>query len=278
MNEIRPTIADVQTRELLYYDKQFKKECYEFCVLREIDCLPAIGDNSKFHRRNDEIQGFDELEISDDRRTEGSTFIFRPDILNQFEEHPLLFVFNQGELTGVIHFSDYNRDAVNTYLFAQISRYERALRSLLTASDLKNEDMINFFCHQINDQIKVNSYKRKKSQFENKYKGKLSLPEFQSFDLIDLIELANWIENEVEVIQIDKSTYDLRNFVAHSVDTVSMKNARTPDYIFEFESFRQFFERVQTMLNDCQRINNRLSLLPNCKEKPLEQIDSQASG
>jgi hypothetical protein len=127
--------------------------------------------------------------------------------------------------------------------------------------------MINFFCHQISEQTNVSSYKRKKSQFEKKYKDNHGMPEFQSFDLIDLIELAKWNENKGEIIRLDKSTNLLRNFVAHSVDTVSMKDARAPNFIFEFESFKIFFQHVQTMLKDCQSIINRLSLMRGLEEK-----------
>jgi outer membrane protein assembly factor BamE len=46
-------------------------------------------------------------------------------------------------LTGVVHFSDYNRDAVSAYLFAQIARYERDLRELAKRCGLTNEDMVD---------------------------------------------------------------------------------------------------------------------------------------
>lgn len=35
-----PTIADIHTTELLYYDATYSEECYRFCKDRNIDCLP----------------------------------------------------------------------------------------------------------------------------------------------------------------------------------------------------------------------------------------------
>lgn len=117
-----PCIADIQTTDLFYFDDQQTQVCYSFCKRRDIDCLPVIGNPSAFSQRNDEAEGFDQYDFTGDRWTDANTFLFRPDLLKQFREQPIQFVFTHGELTGVVHFSDYNNSAVSIYLYDQIAK------------------------------------------------------------------------------------------------------------------------------------------------------------
>lgn len=265
MNEARPFIADIQTRELLYFDEQLKDECYEFCKNRDIDCLPSFDNSSKFYQRNDEKNSFDLLDIGDDRRIEGSTFIFRSDLLDRFKKHQLFFVFTHGELTGVIHYSDYNRIIVNTYLFAEISLYERSLRKLLIAKRMGNNDMLAYFEHRADKsktkQNVAEDFKRKIQEFEKKKDYCSRLEEFQCFYLMDLIGLTNW----QEVIPLNDSINNLRNSITHSRNTIEMRDARTPDFIYEFDTFEELFKSVQLLLNEGLRIRNRVLLLEGLK-------------
>jgi hypothetical protein len=68
MNEIHPTIVDIQTTELICYDRSYSSDCYRFCKDRDIDCLPVVDDPDTFFLRNDDSQRFDECVITRDRR------------------------------------------------------------------------------------------------------------------------------------------------------------------------------------------------------------------
>jgi hypothetical protein len=126
------SLADIQTSELLYFDQEEKSVCYCFCYERGIDCLPDAEDPNKFYQRNREIEDFEHREIEADRIVDGSTDVFAPFLLHCFDSYHLLFVRSHGVITGVVHFSDYNRPAVNVFLYSLLFNYETSLRELLS--------------------------------------------------------------------------------------------------------------------------------------------------
>lgn len=265
MEELHPVIADIQTTDLLYYDETFREQCLLFCNKRDIDCLPTLDHISVFYLRNNERNDFGRRSITNDRRIEASTFIFRPDLLSRFERHPLLFVFATGELRGVVHFSDYNRTIVNTFLFTQINRYERALRSLLIMNGSKDADMLDFFNHMINKRGSDKDKERRKEiygqqidEFNDPKEEALraKVEEFQTFYLKDLIGLANWKMR----LGLKNEPNDVRRAVMHSRDGVAMRDARSPDYIFDSKSFEAFFNSAQALFNDSRLVMNRLNI------------------
>jgi hypothetical protein len=260
MNENPPTIADIQTTELIYYDADYLAECYSFCEERDIDCLPAVDDPDAYYQRNDDSQSFDKRTITPDRRLDANMYVFKPDLLECFHEHPLQFVFEHGTLTGVVHFSDYNRDMVSTYLYAQLVSYERELRELLISHYLTNDDMADHLRSVANNGKKPQNtrdiYERNLRRFEQERETPefKRYPEFQTFYLKELQELAR----KQQVIALDAKVGQLRNQIMHAKDSVNMVDARTPDYIYELETFENFFTLVQTLLKDGRRIHSRL--------------------
>src|SRR5687767_4703682 len=124
------TFADIQISSILFYDPDLKDECYKFCVKRNIDCLPALDNPRKVYVRDDVIFDFLEEEVKDERIIDGSLNIFEPTLFEKFVTHPLLLVFSNNDLTGVVHFSDYNQPAVSIYLYEVFLSYEKALRDI----------------------------------------------------------------------------------------------------------------------------------------------------
>lgn len=255
-----PTIADIQTTELIYYDSSYDEACYRFCKERDIDCLPDICNSSVYYRRNDDRESFDREQITDERRLDASTPIFQRGLSERFEAYKLLFVFTYGELAGVVHFSDYNHAIVNAYLYTQIDRYERDLRELLACHGLKNDDMCKRFKHILDTkqpESDIHSiYSGKIKKYEKKRDDLSRLPQFQSFDLRDLLDLAK----AHEVIKPRFAVTDLRNMIMHAHQTVEMVNAHEPGYIYQFESFERFFDLATILLDDGQRIRNQLNI------------------
>ena len=258
MSKKRVRIADIQTSALLYYDPDFQTESYQFCRDRKIDCLPLVGDDTAFYKRNDDTAGFEPRKITAERKINASTFIFRPDLLERFRQHPLLFVFENDELTGVVHFSDYNKRVVSNYLFSLLFDYEKSLRTLATLSRLTNEDMGAYFEEKLAAAQakgkKVEYFENKVGYYQRKQYEMKRLPEFQVFYLEDLISLLN----HREVMDLNGSVRDLRNAIMHAHELVDMVDVTTPDFIYDFESFKIFFERVQIFLHDAQRVKNRI--------------------
>jgi hypothetical protein len=258
----QPTIIDIQTTDLLYYDDRYKGVCYRFCEDRDIDFLPNATDQAKSYQRDKDKRKFEERPITDEERLDVTTYIFQPELRERFEQTPVQFVFANGVLTGVVHFSDYNREVVYTYLYAEIARYERDLRDLLVAYGLKNEDMRAQFQEIVDkrrdnpeEKDTVRSYERKLESFDREQETLTKLPEFQGFYLDDLRMLAKK-QCDIKLSDVGK----LRNDVMHARDSVEQRAAVAPDFIYEIESFVSFFGRVQALLQDRRRVQTRLQL------------------
>ena len=89
---------DIQTQDILFYDDSFKAECYDFCLKRDIDCLPALENDSRIYVRDDEIKCFKVEEVSPTRIVDASTNIFNPNVLELFRKNSLLLIHTHGEI------------------------------------------------------------------------------------------------------------------------------------------------------------------------------------
>jgi len=255
-----PCIADIQTTDLLYYDDQKIADCYSFCKGRNIDCLPVIGNPSTFFQRNKEAEEFDQNELTEDRWIHAYAFLFRPDLLERFKNQPIQFVFTHGELTGVVHFSDYNSSAVSIYLYDQIAKYERSLRQLAVLEKLENKDMRDYFESNSKEPRVKNKdrkfFEKRLNLYSSKQKEMLKVEEFQVFyldDLIGLLEFRN-------VIQLDDSVVKLRDMIMHANSLIGMVDVHTDDLIYDIASFDRFFRRALALLSDSKRVHNRIAI------------------
>jgi hypothetical protein len=237
---IKPlTIADVQTTDLIYYDPDFNKICLDFCEKRDIDCIPSLTDPNKYYRKTG--NGFLENEISDEMIVNSHTEIFDPILLHSFCNHSVQFVKSNNYLRGVVHFCDYNKPIVHTYLFNIISAYERSLRKLLCLSRLTNEDMLKH--------LREKKKREPSGEIEK-------LPAFERFYLFDLIQFIN----ESGVIAVSEESNQVRKAVMHAHELVYLEDPYREDYIYTLESFKVFFNRVRVLLADSKRVNNRIVL------------------
>lgn len=235
-------LTEIQTTDLIYYDPEFNKECLKFCTDRDIDYLPSLSDQKIIYVRSENT--FLEKEIPTGQTVDGGMHIFDSTLLDRFCAYKLLFVTTKNQITGVIHFSDYNRHLVNNYLFNLIAGYERTLRKLLDKNKFKTEDMFNY-C------------KSKKRRLPSvKLDEMKKLPPFERFFLSDLIAFAN----DHGVISVRNEPNDLRNAVMHAHDFVNLENAEIGDYIYTLESFQKFFNKVDILIKDYKRVNNRIAL------------------
>ena len=121
-------LSEIQTTDLIYYDPEFHEDCLKFCEKRDIDYLPSLVDETKFYAKSGDT--FDEKDIPPEQVVDEQTYIFDPMLLDRFCTYKLLFVSSNHQLSGVVHFSDYNRQAVHSYLFNLLSAFERTLRRL----------------------------------------------------------------------------------------------------------------------------------------------------
>jgi len=185
-------------------------------------------------------------------------FIFAKQLLDRFRAHNLLFVYQETELTGVVHFSDYNRPSVNAYLFNLLSAYERSLRKVLSLSGLNNRDMLNYFTKMIvssDNKLIKHVYSEKLRGFEKNKARYEKLHDFDRFPLKDLIDLAK----HHHIICLSEKVIDLRNMVMHAQELVNIEDAGREDFIYDFSSFEKFFIQVDILLHDYKKANNLIS-------------------
>jgi hypothetical protein len=230
------SISDIQTTDILYYDPDLEKEHYKFCQERDIDCLPSLEDKRTVYLRNDETPTFKKTENSKDRIIPASMNIFNPQLLESFERNPLLLVFENEELAGVVHFSDYGKTIVSVYLYELFFMYEKALRSLLVAHGCTDEDMIAYFEHKAKDPEDKERYSRRLQ----KYKKNLSKKKRTPFELCYIREIRGLVKYK-NIVKLKNLSY-LRNMIMHAHELVRLDDPEVGDYVYDFKSFETFFK------------------------------------
>lgn len=258
MKAEKPIIAEIQTTELLYHDLAYVNQGYQFCRNRDIDCLPSLDNPSLFYRRNDQTKNFQPENLKPERCVSGGRFIFHFDLLEQLRTYHVLFVMDDGELTGVVHFADYNKPVVSDYLYTYLAAYERNLRQLAKLSGLSEADMGAYFRQKLQEREaagkKVEHFQRKLTSFEQQSNQRSQTPAFQLFYLDDLLGMLK----HHGVISLQNSVRELRNSVMHAHELVNMVDVTTPDYIYDFHTFEKFFQRARALLDDARRVENRI--------------------
>lgn len=247
------TFSDIQTSDLIYYDQDPKlvNRYSKFCHERAIDCLPSLDDPYKFYQC--EGEGFSEKDVTPERRAMGSQNIFDPSLLERFQYYKLLFVYNGDELTGVVHFSDYNRSAVTVYLYDLLISYERSLRRLLELRNLNDDHMLAYLS---------------KKEVKTEGDGQEKIPAFERFNLSNLIGLAE----QENIMTFSKDVHKLRNMIMHARDLVHLSLDSQDDYIYNVESFTRFFERVNGLFFDYRRVRSRVALLEQEQEDKVRKL------
>jgi len=170
-------------------------------------------------------------------------------VLNAFKKNHLLFVYTERELSGVVHFSDFNKPIVSTYLFEMFFQYEKALRVFLQRCRLNDSDLIVFLKNESSNKRRISEYERSKDKADK-------LPPFQLFYINDLINFAN-----TKDISLDVRVKELRNMIMHAHELVNMQNRSADNFIFDFETFEKFFNYAITLHQDYKKLKNRINFL-----------------
>lgn len=267
MNALKLIIADIQTTNLLFYDPAYGKQGYKFCHDRDIDCLPSIDNPSFLYYRNDETQDFEPVDFTEERCVSAHRFVFHPGMLEKFKKYPILFVIEDEELSGVIHFSDYNKPIISSYLYNFLATYERNLRQLASLFDLSDENMGDYFQFKLRQREAKGKdgsfFERRLEAFHRQQQNQSpQIPQFQQYYLDDLIGLLK----HHDIIKLQGAVTQLRNSVMHAHEMVNMVDAATPDYIYDIVTFETFFKRVRALLDDARRVENRIRFVQDMNQ------------
>lgn len=252
---MQPQISDIQTTALLYYDPAFDEQCRQFCLERDIDYLPALEDERIAYRYDKAGGGFVKGEIGEAQWIDGRIRLFDASLLERFQRDPLLFVHMDGYLTGVIHFSDYNRPEVSVHLYRALFDFEKALRELLL---LRGIDDVAMQCYFVEKESTATEHK--KAHWTKKIAHILvaanagKTPPLQQFYLDDLIGLAK----DRMVIDLRGGLVDLRNAVMHAHDHVQLQDSSAKNAVYDRKSFAKFFKLCLGLHVDLKRIKNQV--------------------
>jgi hypothetical protein len=270
------TISDIQTSSLLYYDQEFADKCYEFCMQRDIDYLPSINEPNCVYCLNESTGGFIEVQIEYGQKVDSQLRIFDPKLLGQFAAQPLLFVYSGGYLSGIIHFSDYNRPAVSSHLYQAFFDYEVALREFLVLNDVGDQDMYEYFAQGTASASDKDGYfKSRLAWFK---KNKALIAKGAPFEQYYLSDLVNFICDRNHM-SLDKCVVDLRNGVMHAhrhVGQVAQDEGQVRNAVYDRESFAEFFLACLALHRDLKRVRNRITYLRSGMHPRHTNIRTQA--
>jgi len=263
MVEEKLHIGDFQTTDLLYYDADYTEKGYQFCEKRDIDCLPIIGDSEHYYWRGEEKGQFEHRLVEEERRLPAGTDAFQSDLLERFKRFPVQLVYQDGDLSGIVHFSDYNRDIVSQHLYGVLSQYERDLRALARREGRKNSSMAQYFSDKLEeakakgDEKKQDYFRGKLEHYDRQKEQRGKLPEFDTFYLEDLLGL---LKHERKM-KLSGGVTNVRNAIMHAQELVHMRDMTTPDFIYDYDPFARFFRDILELLEDVQRVRNWLKYL-----------------
>ena len=75
-------ISDIETKDLLFFDADFKEKCFNFCSQRDIDFLPSLDDVTQIYVRDETTSDFKVEFLSEQRKINGFQRAFDLQVLN----------------------------------------------------------------------------------------------------------------------------------------------------------------------------------------------------
>ena len=113
--------------------------------------------------------------------------------------------------------------------------------------------MLKFFRkHADRDEV----YEKKFGEFKNFGNKFNKVGPFEFFDLSDLVALCD----DKEIVRIDHQILELRNKVMHSRSGVKNEDYEQDPLIYDFTSFKTFFNEAIKLQAEFRRIQNRVKI------------------
>jgi hypothetical protein len=253
MNYQNLTFEDIMQDKILYYDEEVKAACFDICHTLNINTMPDY--HSSFYFELIEHKFVRKI-IDDKNKLQTSDRIFDYTNLNKFKsnKHNVLFVFKGKILKGIVHFSDYNKNAVLKRIQEDILNFEMNLRELLILNGKNNEDIIKFYEYSKEKEKKEGkkSYFQKRLEFlTSKVTEMKQLGTFQLCELSDLMSYTcSSFSNKLfkfdnhNNISGNKIIGDLRNLAMHGKNPIE-KDIDTS--IFSIESLQRFEHALEIL-------------------------------
>lgn len=255
------TFKDIMTRSVVYYDERYIETCRDFAETRKISYMPLIDDPEKCYKYDLDAKRFEKkaLWIKDPQSVEVTNDIFKWSLIEKFKDYEVLFVKNEKNLVGVVHFSDYNRQAVYREVYNQLYLLERGLKYYIATFS----------------QEKTNIYEWLKYLKENsdltRHKNITLNPKYQKRYSITLEDLHNsgasihhilLFANQKELLDNGEDHIEkirlLRNKIAHSELLIKVESKT--DQSFRIEDFETLLDRIKSLRIVLRQVSNCIYL------------------
>lgn len=230
------------TREIVYYDHDFRKECARFCNSRRIKVLPDIRSRDTCYKF--ENGQFKREPIHEDQFVQAHTHIFQPGLAARFNTYNILFVREEEELVGVVHFCDYNHPRVYEACYQKLYQLERgALRLAEQGNELTEQDLAKFL-------------KGKNTREGTSRPLKVYHFHQRSTSLKDILEFVQ--HHRGLKFKNLKKIHEVRNRIAHSLSIVRKHNPDQGSRNYDMAAFDKFMVGMEALLLAHRQVNNRL--------------------
>lgn len=247
---------EIMTRSVIFYDDEYEPECLDFAQSRNITLLPDIADIDMCHQYDIGKQTFKQKKIDPDQLVDVSDDIFQSHLVKIFRAYKVLFVSDQQQIVGVVHFSDYNRQAVYREIYNQLFLLEKGVKYiLLNLSSIGRSEWLKFRGQKF---LKSDDHKQITS--EDLHEQGVSLPILLHFARENKLLKAK--EHHIYMIK------ELRNRIAHSEAFIKKDKAGKAH---NHQNYLSLSLQMQALRIILRQVNNRIFLMKATLDEDFKQ-------
>lgn len=262
-----PTLSDICTRNLIYFDPEHEAVCRRICKVIGIDLFPDCEGQHCWYLKE---ESWEQIRTTENQFAKASVGCFDPAVLDKMDQSlsNLLFLGEPGNLAGIVHFTDYVKMPVYESLFRNLFQFEKGLRSYLTRKKFEYSHLEAFFEYK----IKKESGNKQKEYYDDKLKNmregefKEKAKQYGNLQLSYLYDLmkfgiSGYHEKPLHDLAFIKANQsyqkinDLRNIIMHAKD-VTIWDHGVPH---KFSQFKEFFGQVEALKSAFFQLDDLLS-------------------
>lgn len=245
-------IESIMTTNIKYYENfEDPIKAKDYCKEKDIETLPSKNGISLYKLKGDE---FTNIHLENDNKLKVTDYLFDTELMDSFtNEFPIKYIFDNKELVGIMHFSDYNRTASYVHLYNLVTELENNIRKIFEKLNISEDEIIRYLDkEQLKDGDKLEKRKRKESYRQYPY---------QIFDFSDIVYYYNHLvkNSTIDNERIINKLIDFRNQIMHYKLLIKLKNYETGSVDFDLESFQEFKDNVAELFHTLEITNKELS-------------------
>lgn len=251
------TIDEIMSDEILYYeDVQDRLQEYED---KGISYLPLRNGKECYHLEHKKV-----VPIALEQIIPPYTRLFDEGLKEKFRTHEVLFVSYYGSLQGMVHFSDYNRDAAMIYCYGVLLELERTLRRFLTKKGFTNADVVAYFqsSPKSYDDFKRRHRQKPDADDRDVLDAVDTFEPFQSFFLSEVIWFIQHLVKQKKIdapLRLKEDVTAFRNIIMHAKYPIPNDGDADEDgLIYRYEDYANLMDTVahiHDVIKNVQRLS-----------------------